>query len=190
MAQIRNLDLIRSWKSTENGAWGQRIYESLRDFLGQFTNLSQQVNGNGSGQPQAPHAINSVSVAAQNGHFSVAIQDTSEVYRGINYFIEHADNPAFTNPQIEHIGTSRNATFFFGSATRYWRAYSAYPGSPPSPPVYFGGSAQPTAVSGGGEIGPPAFQAAQGSGTGAAGTGLSGFGPIPFRSSTGAPPIR
>ena len=74
--------------------------------------------------------------------------------------------------------------------TRYFRAYSAYASSAAGPPVYFGGVGAPLPVAGGGPVGGPAFLPSQGSGTGAPGEGLSGPGPVPFRSTTGAPPVR
>lgn len=182
---VRNLDFIRNIP-----VFGTRLYEALRDLDNQHQALASQTNGNSTGQPLAPPAINSLKVVANAGHFNVAITDQSPIYRGISYFIEHADNPAFTNPQVEHIGASRNATFFFGNVTRYWRAYSAYGSSPASAPAYHGSAAVPLAVTGGGDNSGPTFQASQSSGTGAQGQGLQGPGTIPFRSSTGAPPIR
>src|SRR6185369_9493 len=43
---------------------------------------------------------------------------------------------------------------------------------------------------GGGAIGGPDFLPSEGSGTGTPGQGISGPGPVPFRSDTGEPPIR
>lgn len=182
MAQIRNLEYIRSKDP--------RLFEAFQDIIAQQNNVSQQINGNVTGQPQAPPNINKLEVTAGNGHFSAAITDLSTVYRGIGYFLEHADNPQFTNPQIIHLGATRNWTGFLGNCTRYFRAYSAYASSPPSAPVYHGGNAQPQPVTGGGGVPGPAFQASQGSGTGPQGVGLQGPGTIPYRTATGAPPIR
>lgn len=176
---IRNLDFIRN----EN----PRLYEALQDIIQQHANTSQQGNLNPTGQPEPPPAISSLKVTASNGHFQVAINDPNPIYRGISYFVEHADNPQFTNAHIEELGSSRNANFFLGNVTRYWRAYSSYPSSAPGPPAYHGGSV-PMAVVGGGSIPGPSFQASQGSGTGTPGQGLTGPGITPFRGSI--PPIR
>ena len=99
-----------------------RMFEALQYIASKQSTLLQQVNGNITGQPQAPPGINSMKVTAQNGHFSIAIQDSNQIYRGISYFVEHADNPHFTNPSIIHIGASRNHDVFLGNVTRYWRA--------------------------------------------------------------------
>lgn len=180
---LRNLDYIRSKDP--------KLAEAFKDLAEQFGNLESQVNGNATGQPLAPPNVNKLVVTSQNGHFSAAITDNNQnLYRGVGYFLEHADNANFTNPQIIHLGATRNWTGFLGNVTRYWRAYSAYPSSPSSAPAYHGGNAQPQPVSGGGAIGGPSFQPSQGSGTGAAAVGLSGAGPVPFRSPNGTPPIR
>ena len=139
--------------------------------------------------PNRPLPINGLNVKAQNGHFSVALTDNNQIYRGTSYFIEHADNPHFTNPTIVPLGPSRNANLFLGNVTRYFRAYSGLPVGPSSPPVYHGG-AQPIPVVGGGTVGGPAVLPSQGSGTGAAGVGLVGYGPVQYRSASGVPPPR
>lgn len=168
---------------------GAKLAELLTRFGSYTNNLEAQTNGNVQGPPQPPGKINGLSVTAQNGHFSVAIQDHNELYRGVKYFVEHADNPHFTNPTTVEIGTTRNANLFLGNVNRYFRAYSAYSPSAPNDPVYHGG-AQPTLVNGGGAVGGPPAVETQGSGTGPAGTGLEGPGKVPWRSGNGAPPTR
>lgn len=187
---IRNLEFIRSLTSAENPGWGSKMFEALQDIQQNQNTITQQVNGNIAGQPQAPPAVNSMKVKAQNGHFQVSIQDNNEISRGVSYHVEHADNPQFTNSHTEHLGPTRNANLFLGNVTRYFRAYSSYGSTAISEPAYHGNKATPTAVQGGGSVGGPAFLASEGSGTGAAGQGLSGPGPIPFRSTTGKVPIR
>lgn len=169
---------------------GAKLAELLTRFGGNVNNLEQQTNGNVAGPPQSPGKINGLSVTAQNGHFNVAITDHNPIYRGVSYFVEHADNPNFTNPITEHIGTTRNKTMFLGNVRRYFRAYSAYGTSGPSEPVYHGDQGTPRMVEGGGTIPGPPATTSQGSGTGPAGVGLEGPGKEPFRTDTGAPPIR
>src|SRR6185369_17239295 len=108
-------------------------------------------------------------------------------YRGIRYYVEHADNPQFTDPQIVRAGDVRNITIPAGGK-RYVRAYASYPSSAPNEPVYHGSSVEPIAVDSGGNG--PAFLPSQGSGTGAAGVGLQGPGKEPFRPVDGKPPTR
>lgn len=178
---VRNLDYLKSKDI--------RLHETITDLIKGIGTIEQQVSGNANGNPAAPPAVNGVQVTAANGYLHVAITDNNQIYRGVKYFAEHADNPQFTNPQIVPMGDSRNTTIAVGNQTRYVRVYSAYPFSPPSAPVYHGGS-QPIGVNGGGADSGPNFLASQGSGTGAAGQGLTGPGQTAFRSPTGKPPIR
>lgn len=182
---IRNLDWVRSLPQI-----GAKFYEMFKDVSDQLTTVEQQTNSNRTAPPNAPPSIGGLKVTGQNGHFNIAITDASPVYRGVNYFVEHADNPHFTNPHVIDLGASRNHNIFLGNVTRYFRAYSSYAGSPIGSPAYFGSGAQPTPVVGGGENSGPNFTASQGSGTGAAGAGLQGPGVAPFRSTNGKPPSR
>lgn len=179
---VRNLEYLRSKDP--------RLFEALQDIIKNHANLAQQVNGNSSGQPLPPPSVGGMLVQAQNGHFQISIQDSGQIYRGIQYHVEHADNPHFINSHTVHLGPRRNENLFLGNTTRYFRAYSSYDSSPPSAPVYHGSQVQPIAVSGGGSVGPPDFLPSEGSGTGQPGQGLSGPGPVPFRSPNGVPPIR
>ncbi len=182
MSTIRNLEYIRNKDA--------RLYEAISDLLAQHNTLAQQVNGNGVASPTPPPAVSGIDVTAQNGHFNVQIQDQGNVYRGVKYFVEHADNPHFTNPTVVHLGDSRSWDKFLGNSTRYFRAYSSYASSPAGPAVYHGGAQNPRPVVGGGAIPGPPSQPSQGSGTGAPGEGLVGPGRTPFRSLTGVPPVR
>lgn len=187
---IPNLDLLRSITLPDRPDFGARLVEALQVIQSAHNNVEQQTNSNSTGQPEPPGQINGVSVTAQNGQFNVAITDNNNIYRGVKYFVEHDDNPNFTNPQIVDMGTTRNANLFLGNTTRYFRAYSSYGQSGASDAVYHGEQTNPTPVTGGGSIGGPAFQVSQGAGTGAAGEGLKGPGPAPYRSNDGKPPTR
>jgi len=182
MQQVRNLAYIRSKDP--------RMYEALADIIGHQHNLAQQVNANPTGDPLPPPAVDGVTVTGQNGQFHVQIEHQADIYRGVKYFAEYADNAGFANSHVIHMGDTREHTQFLGNGTYYWRAYAAYGSSKPSTPAYHGGAANPQPVSGGGNIGGPALLPSQGSGTGGIGEGLSGPGPVPFRSSTGVPPRR
>lgn len=179
----QNLAWIRSLKLSEVPEFGARLYQSIKSIGTQVTNLERQGNLNSQGQPITPPNIQSVAATGQNGVLHVSIQDQSSgLNRGVNYYVEHADNPSFVNAQIRNIGDSRSYTEFIGNATRYVRAYSAYPGSANSSHAYHGSASAPAAVSGGGSIGPPSYLPSQGSGTGAAGQSGFGPGPSPTRS--------
>ena len=179
---IRNLDYIRSLDP--------KLYEAFLDVQTHADAIAQQTNGNKTGNPLPPPSIAGVNVTGTNGHFNIAIQDNGDIYRDVHYYVEHADNPHFTDPTTIHLGHTRNHSIFLGNVTRYFRAYSAYASSEAGAPAYHGSSTAPQPVRGGGPVGGPAFLPSEGSGTGPAGQGLSGPGPTPFRSKSGLPPIR
>jgi hypothetical protein len=190
MSDLVNLDWLRTVTPKDAPDLGARLYETISALNQKHETLAQQVNGNGKGQPAAPPGIAGLTVSAQNGHFTASISDNSQIYRGVNYWLEHSDSPHFINPIVEDLGQSRNWHDFLGNTTRYFRAYSSYASTPPGPPAYHGSQVAPLPVAGGGTAGPPAWLASQGSGTGAPGQGLTGPGIIPFRSANGKPPVR
>lgn len=189
---VKNSSFLRSLPN-----FGQKLVESLQGIVDGHNTVEQQGNFNSTGDPQPPPNIQGINVQAANGHFQVSINHQGPIYRGVRYYVEHASNPNFTDPHIVPMHDSRNANVYLGNVTRYWRGYAAYPQSGPGSPAYHGGS-QPIAVTGGGTAG-PAFLKSQGSGTGLPGEGLSGPGPVPFRTlsptpnsntNSGVPPIR
>jgi hypothetical protein len=187
----KNLAYFKALKLPDNPEFGAKLGEWMEEMGQAFNNIEGQNNSNATGQPQTPPAINSLNVTASNGHFQIAINhEGAQFYRGIRYFVEHSDNAQFTNSHTEDLGTTRNANLFLGNATRFFRAFAAYPSSPPGPLAYHGSAGQPLAVTGGGTVPAPNFAASQGSGTGTPGQGHSGPGPTPYRTSTGAPPSR
>lgn len=186
--RLRNLTEIRAAKEWTPDLAG-KMYEAFSDLLKYHENVAQQTNANPNGPSQPPPPINGVQVSAQNGFAHVAITDNNEFDRGIRYYAVHSATPNFSNPQIVPMQESRNVTIPIGNQTRHFAVYSAYGNSPPSPMIVHGG-AIPTPVNGGGSNAGPAFLDGQGSGTGAAGVAHSGPGPVPFRSTTGAPPTR
>lgn len=186
---IKNLSFIRS-ASEWSGDLGVKLAEALESIALQTANGQQQTNANPNGQPNPPPQVQGVNVSGRNGFLHVAITDNSSIYRGVRYYVEHADNPHFVNPQIVALHDVRNTNIPVGNQTRYVRVYSAYSSSAPSAPVYHGSPGLPTPVNGGGSDSGPAFLPSQGSGTGAAGVGLQGPGKAAFRPVNGGPPIR
>lgn len=187
--EIKNLNYLRNAKPSDPD-FNTKLAEALQSIAIQATNTEQQTNANPAGNPSAPPPVNNLNVTGRNGQFSIQITDHNEIYRGINYHVEHDTDPNFTNPQPIHLGPNRTHNVFLGNQPLYWRAFSSYGIGPPSAAVYHGSAAQPAPVTGGGSIGGPAFQVSQGSGTGPARVGLEGPGKQPFRSITGAPPVR
>lgn len=181
LAALQNLKLTdregRAIPGSEN--IGRNLAHIFKTIQKDTTTTEQQTNANPNGQPTPPPAINSLHVSTgPGGEFQAAITDNGQISRGVNYWLEHADNPHFTNPHVIDMGQSRNWAGHMGSQTLYWRAYSSYSGSPASDSVYHGSAATPKPVTGG-VAGSRA--AAQGSGTGAAGQGGVGPGPVPQR---------
>lgn len=190
--KIRNLDYLRTTDpATAGKEYGPRLYEAFQDFNTYVSNHLQQTNGNPTGEPQPPHPSLGIQVTTQDGWMHVALNDQGPLYRGVRYWIAHADNPNFNNAvHTQASGTElRNHTEFIGNQTRYVMAYKSYPWSAPTQPVIHGG-ATPIAVQGGGSSPGPLWLPSEGTGTGAQNQLPSGPGPIPFRSSTGIPPVR
>jgi hypothetical protein len=167
---IANLEKIRQ----ENPLLAEAL-ESISLGVGA---VADQTNAMIHGNTAAPAGPSSLTVTAAGGIFDGAIEDSSPVTRGINYFVEISDNSSFVKPRVLDLGQSRNFRENLGNQTLYFRAYSSYPTSARSPAVYHGGSeSNPTAVVGGGATTGPVLSPSQGSGTqdGANG-GDGGFG--------------
>lgn len=149
------------------------LYESLRQVVAAVNALGRATGVDPAGSIESPLPIGGLTVAAADGIFDVAITDNSPVHRGVFYFVESDTSSSFTTPRVHFLGCSRNLRLALGNVTLYWRAYSQYLGSLPSPPVTFG--SPPTALAGGGSNG-PALAPSAGSGTAVAQQGGSGFG--------------
>jgi hypothetical protein len=149
------------------------LYESLRQVVAAVNALGRATGVDPAGSIEPPSPIGGLSVVAADGIFDVSITDNSPVYRGIFYFVESDTSSSFIAPRVHFLGCSRNLRLALGNLTLYWRAYSQYLGSLPSPPVTFG--SPPAAVVGGGSSGPTLAPSA-GSGTAKAQQGGSGFG--------------
>lgn len=190
--KIRNLDYLRNTDPATGGAnYGARLYEAIQDLNSAISNHLMQTNGNATGEPQPPPSQVGIQVSARDGYLHVALNDQGPLYRGVQYWVQHASNPNFTDAvHTQASGTElRNHTEFIGNQTRYVRAYKSYPWSGPTEPVIHGGIT-PIAVQGGGNTAGPLFLSPQGTGTGPADGSVSGPGPIAFRSTTGVPPTR
>lgn len=181
--KVRNLNQIRSGNYS-----GQELFECLSDIVASHNTISSQTNASSDGQTPAPPAINALKVVAQDGIYHASITDQNQVYRGVSYHLQYATDAGFSKPTTVHLGPSRDFRAHLGNQNLYFRAFSDYPTSAASSPVYHGGAA-PVVVSGGGSISGPPVPPGQGSGTGEAGQ-ISGYGPVPFRSPTGTPPKR
>ena len=105
------------------------------------------------GQMAAPTAPNGITVKASGEMVHIAINDGAATSRPNEYFTEYSNNEQFSAPWVIHHGASRNHTMTLptkdDSGTPhnwYFRTFKQAIGGPPSEPVTYGGSAQPTAV--------------------------------------------
>jgi len=131
------------------------LYESLTKIVSAVNTLGVKAGLDAQAPAPAPARIASFTVQASNGWFDLAITDNADARPGLVYFAESDTTPAFAAPRVYFLGASRNLYVQLGNQTLYWRAYSQYIGSNPSPPVVFG--APPLAVVGGGSSGPTPF---------------------------------
>lgn len=151
------------------------LHDTLVALRNGIESLAKQAGLGTAGQITQP-TIQSISVSAANGIFTVSIVDKSAAHLGVNYFIEYALNPNFTGAFTLFLGPSRDVNGWnLGNQTYYFRAFSQYQNSKPSPRVIYGG-ATPLGVAGGGSA-PPAPAPASGSGSGpSVGPTAGGFG--------------
>src|SRR5436305_63095 len=105
------------------------VYESLKQLIAAVNAIGRATGVDPAGTIAAPAQIGSISVTAADGMFDIAIVDNSPVRRGIFYFAESDDTPAFSMPRVYFLGSSRNLRVALGNQTLYWRAYSQYVGS-------------------------------------------------------------
>src|SRR5437899_5189711 len=91
------------------------------------------------GKVEPPNPIAAVNVKAGTDHVHITLKDNSNIRKHANYFVEwSANDPAFANPHVEHLGASRGRMLGLpakddaGVAINYYfKAYSQYPGSDP-----------------------------------------------------------
>ncbi len=153
------------------------LYESLTKIVSAVNALGNKAGLDAQAPAAAPARIASLAVQASNGWFDLAITDNADARPGLFYFAESDTTLAFAAPRVYFLGASRNIYIQLGNQTLYWRAYSQYIGSNPSPPVAFG--SPPAAVVGGGSSGPaPLPSTGSGAFSGIGGLGGNGFGRI------------
>lgn len=183
---VPNLAYLRTISTPEFPDLGRRIAEALTSLQDAHNVTESQTNANSTGRPGPPPPLGSITVTPTSVGHHISIAHPGEFYQGIAYHGDYADNPHFTNPFPWHAGPARELDLATGNKTLYFRAQGQYPTGASTDPVYHGGT-QPIAVTGGTSV---PLGKSQGSGTGLPGEGLSGYGPVAFRSATGIPPTR
>jgi hypothetical protein len=164
--------------------FGQPLYEALTRIVDGVNQGHAHAGVAAAGPLPAPPKINSFTVTTDaSGHAYFGIKDNGNIQRGIHYFVEHADNPGFVGAHQIPLGPSRNGQpLYIGNSTRYFRAFSSYPGSNSVSEIINHGGAVPVAVVGGGSS-PAAFQQSYGAGTAPTDGSApgQGFGPVLYR---------
>ncbi len=160
-----------------------RLETWARTLMQSHNHVAAQANVAPVGQVAAPPPISNLNVTAADGIHKAVITDNSPVQQGIIYHFEKSASPDFPTGQtyLVQSGPSRTLDHLHGEGEIHWRAYSQYPASAPSTPVYFGTQQAPTPVNAGGTIVGPIAPTSTASGTdqGQLPQGGKGFGPGP-----------
>lgn len=166
-------------------ATNPELVEAFDDIASHLEAVMNQTNSAPVGsETVAPPKINKLTMTASQGIFEAKIDDNnSDIVRGVNYFLDYSDNPAFNNKRTIALGPSRNWRGTLGNRKLYFQAYSQHPNTPMSPPVFHTTTGlHPTMVEGGGSATGPEFQSSSGSGTSQSGNASDGgYGSQPFR---------
>lgn len=137
--------------------------------------VSNHLGVDPTGKVQPPDPIQAINVKAGDNHVHVTLTDPSTVRKGIQYFVEWANDPSFANPHVEHLGAARGKMLALPALKDdgvtpnqyYFRSYSQYHGSDAqSKKAVLGGqyTAAPVTLTGASKMTP---LVSQGSGTAA-----------------------
>lgn len=134
------------------------VYLGLNRLVSQVNQLATNLGGDTGAMPPPPNIASLTVKSSGTGLVHAMISDPGNVSRNLQYFVEYDTNPAFTQPQVVHMGASRGALLHLPGKNDggdgqnfYFRGYSQYPGSQkPSDRVVYGSTTTPTAVAPGG----------------------------------------
>jgi len=96
------------------------VYEALTQIVNAVNSVGRAAGVDPSGTIESTRAIGSLRVTSADGIFDLAITDNSSVHRGIFYFAESDVTPAFSQPRVHFLGSSRNLRVALGNQTLYW----------------------------------------------------------------------
>lgn len=174
--------------------FGQYLASALTRITAAINNFGQNVSVDPTGTLPPPPTVQALTVKTNGtGLVHAVINDSNPIQKNLHYFVEYANEPAFKQPHVVHLGPSRTMNPITLPAQDdngnpqnfYFRAYSQYPGGHPGGPVHFGGTT-PTPVAPGGTQ-KMTLIPSTGSGTAQATgqEGGSGFGKTIFRGAVG-----
>lgn len=163
--------------------FAKHVLRAMDDLASQSAAIRTQGNFGVSGPPEAPPALVSLSVTAQDGIFDVSVIPNQAAPAGTEHFADYSTTPNFQNFTTVPLTAPQGAARWrgaLGNQTLYWRAYSKLPASAPSKFIYFGGPTNPNPISGGGATTGPGPQNSAGTPkpSGAPGGSSHGKGPL------------
>ncbi len=140
--------VLAKWLN-EDSQKGQLI-QSIIDGV---NTTADNLGGSAVGRLSPPPPINGLSVSVGGEYAHVVIQHSGPIQQGVRYFVEVANNQAFSGAHPIDYGTSRTRDPIHlapldstgNPQSWYVRGFCQYPGSDPSVPVAYGG-ASPTAI--------------------------------------------
>lgn len=125
----------------------------LQRIIDGINNVAKGAGVAVTGDLAPPPPIGAITVKTSGEMIHATLTHNAEVTRAIEYHIEADTSPNFTQPHPISIHSSRTHIFSlptFNDAGNpqpwYLRAFSQYPGSPPSVPTVLGGVTNPTAL--------------------------------------------
>lgn len=128
---------------------GNYLGDALQRLLSGVNNLGNHVAVDPAGTMPPPPPIQQLTVKSSGtGLVHAVISDNNKLSKNLHYFVEYDTNPGFPQPQVAHIGATRQmapinlpAKDDDGNPQKfYFRAYSQYQGGHPGPAVHFGGT--------------------------------------------------
>lgn len=123
----------------------QHALAAFDDLASQIAAVRNQGNFGKDGVIEPPHAPTLLLVTVQAGIYTATITH-SEAPAGTNWRLEYSRTPDFKSPIKIDLGDSPNWENYLPNQKLYFRVAAKFLASQPSPFVYFGSSANPTAV--------------------------------------------
>jgi hypothetical protein len=130
--QIKNLGYIQKTDF--------KYAEAFEDVGNAVGNVANQTASDPTGANNTPAPIGGIQAQhLGNGILDFAITDNGAVQRAVDYVVELANNPGFSNARTVHFSPSRNGTVTVPNGNWYLKGYHQYRfGGRPSRPIVTG----------------------------------------------------
>jgi len=139
--------------------FGRYLFRALSGLQDGINNLAVNIAADATKNLPPPPPPQKIDVKTDNkGFVHAVITDHGQIRRGINYFVEYANEPTFLQPHVKSLHASRTMEQIALPALHddgvtpqrwYFRTYSQYPHGKASAKILFGGDTA-TAVNPGG----------------------------------------